>query len=451
MPSGPCISRLPLIVVLVPYLHVTMPVTFHPAPNNGISSVSERDIENVSRTALRYINQGIDPHKSDADSWGTSRPVKVDIPKDEPTIRVIPFKHGFVDTVLQAYNRHHALVVRPDDVWISILTQFSLFINGQGRAEALRRCFVAHDGKRDLVISLIDTPNNADWAAIAQQFTGLIDQNVVDPDMKDWILPNFSTTTENDTVVASIITMAICKTYFNYKTFFMCGIPRVTLVGNREDWLDVFRRAEKLGEYGPEAKAWRALLKPVLARFVRSFDPDYADSEENREFWQQVVHYKPGGSGGPSHLSGWITAFAAFGRDGEWLGVEQQYSIPQISQNIHIQAGFGYIFGQVMARDEESVASQNVCLGIRGQTPYQAVSYRLEVDGVRYHVLREGSVPPAYAEAPVEVQFAGKTWTRMMAAGLVGAEIRNAELENGKQVVDGEIAPIAAWWWYDVD
>ena len=35
---------------------------------------------------------------------------------------IIPRSNGFVDTVVEAYSRHHALVIRPDDVWIAILT-----------------------------------------------------------------------------------------------------------------------------------------------------------------------------------------------------------------------------------------------------------------------------------------------------------------------------------------
>ena len=35
---------------------------------------------------------------------------------------IIPRSNGFVDTVVEAYCKHHALVVRPDDVWIAILT-----------------------------------------------------------------------------------------------------------------------------------------------------------------------------------------------------------------------------------------------------------------------------------------------------------------------------------------
>jgi len=33
---------------------------------------------------------------------------------------------GFVHAAIEAYNQHHHLIIRPDDIWITILTQLSL-------------------------------------------------------------------------------------------------------------------------------------------------------------------------------------------------------------------------------------------------------------------------------------------------------------------------------------
>ena len=33
--------------------------------------------------------------------------------------------NGFVHTIIEAYNQHHHLVLRPDDVWIAALGQFN--------------------------------------------------------------------------------------------------------------------------------------------------------------------------------------------------------------------------------------------------------------------------------------------------------------------------------------
>ncbi|KAG6823003.1 hypothetical protein H0H92_011755 [Tricholoma furcatifolium] len=34
-------------------------------------------------------------------------------------------KSGFVDGVVEAYNKHYNLIIRPDDVWIAILSQLN--------------------------------------------------------------------------------------------------------------------------------------------------------------------------------------------------------------------------------------------------------------------------------------------------------------------------------------
>jgi hypothetical protein len=44
--------------------------------------------------------------------------------------QIIPTKNGFVETCIAAYNQHHHLIIRPDDVWLTIITQFSFFANG---------------------------------------------------------------------------------------------------------------------------------------------------------------------------------------------------------------------------------------------------------------------------------------------------------------------------------
>ena len=44
--------------------------------------------------------------------------------------------NGFVNTIVQAYSSHHHLILRPDDVWLSIMTQFSAYV--EGNSETLK-------------------------------------------------------------------------------------------------------------------------------------------------------------------------------------------------------------------------------------------------------------------------------------------------------------------------
>ena len=239
---------------------------------------------------------------------------------------VKPQRNGFVYTVLECYNEHHALTIRPDDVWLAILTQFSCFVNGN--AEALRSLFVLHDGKKELSMEVEQEKGKVDWGLVVQMLVetmnAKIQENVVDPELRQWIIPAFSTTNANDRIVAGMVMMATVKEYFTFRICLHCGIPRVTLEGEREDWVYILNRIEKLKEFGPQTTAWYRLLHPILSRFVKAFDNP--DGPENLEFWSKVAHFESFGSG-PTWLSGWITAFMAFVEKGQWKGDNVSFSL----------------------------------------------------------------------------------------------------------------------------
>ncbi|KAF9984699.1 hypothetical protein BGZ75_003738 [Mortierella antarctica] len=299
--------------------------------------------------------------------------------------------NGFVDTALQAYNHHHHLKLRPDDVWMTILSQFNLCVNAN--AETMRHHFVAHSGKKQLEIRTGGDRYTVDFGSLAKQMTGLIQENVVDPVLQKWIIPDFTTTTADDIVVSSILMMSTLKKYFEYKFTLMCGLPAVTLLGERSDWEKLLRRAEKLSEYGEATTKWRDLLRPVLAGFVKTFsDPE---AQETKDFWQRIASYSGGGSG-PTYLSGWITAFLFFDADGK---------------NLHEQ------------RHYDDWTAQPV-LG-------------LNLDGATFHVVDTSDIPPAYSDVPVLLNDNGVEIKTTMVAGLMGMRV------SGKNDV---VQPQAAWW-----
>lgn len=72
-------------------------------------------------------------------------------------------------------------------------------------AEAMRPFFVAHEGQKELWVQTAGNINSVDMGALARQMSNLLAKSVNDPELHLWIMPAFSTTTENDGVVASII------------------------------------------------------------------------------------------------------------------------------------------------------------------------------------------------------------------------------------------------------
>ena len=222
--------------------------------------------------------------------------------------------NGFVDTVMHAYNQHHNLVLRPDDVWMSVLTQFSCYVNKN--AEALRTKFVAHEGKKQLVVFSGGNLRTIHFGELAKLMTNEIHKNLVDGEVREWIIPNFTTTNNNDKMVASVVMMAAMKSYFSYEMYLCCGIPNVTLLGTPQDWKQLRQKLEKLVQYDLDGhiKEWYSMLVPIFDEFVNS-----SDGKHNLDFWSRVCSHMGGGSG-PSYISGWISSFCVFTKDGVWQG-----------------------------------------------------------------------------------------------------------------------------------
>jgi Domain of unknown function (DUF4419) len=315
---------------------------------------------------------------------------------------LLPSTNGFVYSVTMAYNHHHNLTIRPEDVWLAILTQFSAYVNKH--AEELRGQFVAHEGQKELKIEYDKASRyDVDMKDFAVKMGKEIAKNVTDKELRAWIMPSFTTTTLNDTVVASVVMMASMQKYFKYTMYTLCGIPNVTLEGCKEDWQDILLRLDKLKEWGEETTRFAEFLRPVIRKFIQSFDEP--TSSETIDFWKHIVSYLSDGSGS-NYYSGWITAFCFWGKDGQLLHATRP----------------DYRFN-----DDEN--------------------YRL--DGVRYPRVDTQDVPPGWISVPVKVVELKQVYSTMMVAGSVGIQC-----ERSEQAPDGDlnsVSPKIGWWMFEVD
>lgn len=233
--------------------------------------------------------------------------------QDRPSQTNIAHENGFVHTILKAYNHHHKLIIRPDDVWLAIVVQFGLYVNGN--AEELRHIFVSHEGKKQLVVYQNATLATADFERmLAEQFYKKLQANLKDKEVSAWVMPAFSTTTTNDRVVGGIALMATMQQYFNYKCCLMCGIPEITLLGTVQDWEEIDCRVKVLEKYGDKCKTWSGMLQQITSKFVQT-----AKGDVPIDFWKKICHEHARGSG-PDYMSGWLTAFCVWNKDGKWRG-----------------------------------------------------------------------------------------------------------------------------------
>lgn len=239
-------------------------------------------------------------------------PVSSTSPSNHPNSHGIsPSINGLVYSAVEAWNNHHHLVLRPDNVWLAILSQLGFFINAH--AEEFRDFFVSHEGKKTLEVVQFTHPDSADYATFAKDMTKEIAKNINDPSLVPWVLPDFTTTTENDRVVGGVLLMGAMQKYFEYDFACMtCGIPSITLLGVREDWVDLAERIERIKDFPhQEVVEFHGLMEPLATNFVKTFDEPF--SADVLAFWRIIAsRERPryGMSGGPSEfLTGWINAF----------------------------------------------------------------------------------------------------------------------------------------------
>ncbi|KAK3313368.1 hypothetical protein B0H66DRAFT_565943 [Apodospora peruviana] len=229
---------------------------------------------------------------------------------------LLPDRNGFVHTITTSYNKHHHVTIRPDDVWMAIISQFSFYVNAH--AEELREKFVAHQGKVELEVVYNQGDRfMVDIAYFTDKIGALLEQSIVDEGLRKWTLPAFTTTTQDDVVAASVVMMGTMQAYFSYSMHVCCGIPSVTLLGEKRDYEEMLRRVTRLGEYGEEAMEFGKGLVPVLEGMVRTFE-EGERSEEVKRFWETVCDYHSGS--GMDHYSGWITAFCFWRANGNRVG-----------------------------------------------------------------------------------------------------------------------------------
>ncbi|KAF7313793.1 hypothetical protein HMN09_00536600 [Mycena chlorophos] len=343
-----------------------------------------------------------------------------------PQHKIAPNRNGFVDTVLSAYRERHALVVRPDDVWLAIVSQLGFYL-GAEREVRDARLVAAADGDPEICAA------TTDLRALSRAMGDVLAKNVVEPALPSWIVPDFSTTTQCDVTVGSMLVLTTLKRETGHAPPRAvdqepCGIPRVTLEGEREDWQNVLERLERLKDLGLKAIAWYHILQPIIQNFIDAFDK--ADTDANHHFWNTAAFSRPLATG--STLTGWLSAFCIFAEDGEWRGPKLTFAKPK---------------GKTAAPAPETLPAK------RFWTTYNKTFGK---NGLEYPAIDVADVPPSYGELTIVLipppladaaTPAPSPVKCTLIAGLVGLGISSSRdtalSESGR---NDSVRPVVAWW-----
>ncbi|AEO59300.1 hypothetical protein MYCTH_2020046, partial [Thermothelomyces thermophilus ATCC 42464] len=170
-----------------------------------------------------------------------------------------PSADSFVRGAIEAWGEHLHLVVRPDEVWLTILVQVNFCMISH--AEEVCSLFVDREGREEIYIK------DLTWYDVLLRFKDEIQKRVKKDWLLDWIVPDYSTATESDVMTANVLMMGLTQAYFKYVGKQVCGIPSVTLLGERADWDKLLAQLDR-----------RPPLRPSNARDLPSvLRLDYVD------------------------------------------------------------------------------------------------------------------------------------------------------------------------------
>ncbi|CAG8883861.1 unnamed protein product [Penicillium salamii] len=335
--------------------------------------------------------------------------------------------NGFVCAVLEAYNHRHNLILRPQDVWFAILSQIGIFNIRDNESDLQSpREKIPHEKKKVARVT-VESGKKFDYGEMASLMTDQFKHALPDSwgeDLEEWYTPPFASNTHSDKVVGSVLTMENMRKYCDYAVNRTRGIPSVTLLGEREDWVSLFTKVEAIPWTGNEVAKFSNILQPVLDRFITSFEEP--ESPEVQRFWARCAHCRGDGSWA-THLTGWITVFCFWDEEGR---------LPRGIPNHMTEA--------LQLRAEEEDLLEALC----GKVDLK-------------------SIPRGYSTVPVPVNLwrgLEEEQNTIMVAGLVGIKATassrqpSGEPENALRNLTSPsredpclldtIQPLSAWWIY---
>jgi hypothetical protein len=220
-------------------------------------------------------------------------------------------RDSFVRGSIEAGAQHQHLVISPDIVWLTILTQMNFYLRKHERDKDVRNNFenLPRAGPFNALMfgepqkwwgNFILLGNRTDW-------------------LLDWIQPKFTTSNPADEIIADILVLASSIPLDEKVAPLTCGsgMPSITLLGTQKDWELLLLKLDRLKAFGEQPTRYSQNLRPILLRFFTTFkDPNNHDI---RQFWSDMVTAKRKRCTTTNTVTGWINGFHYWNQAGDLL------------------------------------------------------------------------------------------------------------------------------------
>jgi hypothetical protein len=218
------------------------------------------------------------------------------------------FNNGLIETIQECYDNHRPLILSPDAIWLAICQGTSIHINQ--KYDSLKNVIFIKDKPDEIIVRNDSLEYDVKhWKKLLSSFSEETKQ-YTKRDYYSFFVSEYSTTSAVEKAVYQITLLESYKKAFDYVGESGCGIPSITLKGNKKDWETILSKLDQLNDLG--LSNWATNLKPVISEFVNVFD-----GKINKEFWKSI--YKSASEYNGFYISGWITKFFPYIKEkGKW-------------------------------------------------------------------------------------------------------------------------------------
>ena len=237
---------------------------------------------------------------------------KVDLDEKSFSPILSHFTNSLIALCHLAFAEHRPMALTPDLLWHYIMKGISTHINKY--SEELRKKFVEHEDQKELIVDM-KYASADEFSNAFKEMRSQIEENLTEDGKALISEKKFSTTTDVIDDVSCIALMDAMSKYFSYTFRISCGVPSVTLLGKKEDWMELRKRAERALNLlsSDDLKGdvslswWKGSLLPVLDKLIECYENP--ESASNRDWMARIYKYRREAYGGFIYVSGWVNVF----------------------------------------------------------------------------------------------------------------------------------------------
>ncbi|AVL95103.1 hypothetical protein ma716 [Moumouvirus australiensis] len=215
------------------------------------------------------------------------------------------FPNSLIDMMYYAWTNHLGVSIRPDDLWIQILSQFALHVNMNN--DHYKKYFTkSTEGKTIIKVKYSDT-YTIETVPIDHFINKIVEQvseNLPNNELVNDLECNFTTSNNITKLVGKITLMYLVEKHYSYHMIFGCGIPYIDLEGTLEDWVNLQDKIKLIEDVADNSiKSWCEDLLNITNKIIETFN----DLDSASKFWKKFFYEEICGSGSQTCAQGWIT------------------------------------------------------------------------------------------------------------------------------------------------